>query len=128
VKYWEIIADKLSKAGWSLGSQPWIPKDERCGLLMHTAMMEKGLSFARTKCSQHSSNLSGLPTMESKGLLIRGSGVRFPGRIQLDQRRRATAIFLAKKFVVLGPTTLIACLFPVRRPNLGNPTRALGTE
>jgi hypothetical protein len=33
MKYWELIADKLSKAGWSLGwvSQPWIPKDERCG-------------------------------------------------------------------------------------------------
>jgi hypothetical protein len=62
-------------------------------------------------------------TMESNGFLIRGSGVRFPpGRVQLDQRRRAAAIFLAKRFLVFGLTTLIACLFPVRRANLGNRT------
>jgi hypothetical protein len=30
VKYWEIIADNLSKAGWSWGaSQPWIVAGER---------------------------------------------------------------------------------------------------
>jgi hypothetical protein len=36
MKYWEIIADNLSKAGWSwAGSQQWIPKDERSGLRTH---------------------------------------------------------------------------------------------
>jgi hypothetical protein len=30
MKYWEIIADKLTKAGWSwAASQPWIAKGER---------------------------------------------------------------------------------------------------
>jgi len=29
--YWEIIADSLEKAGWSLGQglSPWIPRGER---------------------------------------------------------------------------------------------------
>jgi hypothetical protein len=37
VKYWELVADILSKAGWSWGwSLPWIPKDERSGLLTLT--------------------------------------------------------------------------------------------
>ena len=33
MKQWEIIADNLHKAGWSLGwAQLWISKDERFGL------------------------------------------------------------------------------------------------
>jgi hypothetical protein len=41
VRYWEIIADKLSKASWSWGgSQPWIPKGERSGLLTRIAFVE----------------------------------------------------------------------------------------
>jgi hypothetical protein len=33
VKYWEIIADNLSKAGWSLGwCRLWIQRDEQSGL------------------------------------------------------------------------------------------------
>jgi len=51
-----------------------------------------------------------------------------PGRVQLDQRRRTATIFLAKRFLVFGLSTLVACLFPVRRANLGNPTRVLRTE
>jgi hypothetical protein len=38
VKYWEIIADNLSKAGWSWAvSQPWIVTGERSGLLASIA-------------------------------------------------------------------------------------------
>jgi hypothetical protein len=41
MKYWEIIADNLSKAGWSWG---WVSaldaKGEPSGLWTHTAMME----------------------------------------------------------------------------------------
>jgi len=35
VKYWEIIADNLSNAGWNLGLrfQPWILAGEQSGLL-----------------------------------------------------------------------------------------------
>jgi hypothetical protein len=41
MKYWEIIADNLSKAGWSWGaSQPWITTDERSGLWMHIGVTE----------------------------------------------------------------------------------------
>ncbi len=39
VRYWEIIADNLSKAGWSWAvSQPLIPTGKRSGLRMRTAM------------------------------------------------------------------------------------------
>jgi hypothetical protein len=39
--YWEIIADKLSKAGWSsLGLQRLIPTGERSGLLTRFATTE----------------------------------------------------------------------------------------
>jgi hypothetical protein len=39
VKDWEIIADNLSKAGWSLaGSQPLIPRGERSGSPTRIAM------------------------------------------------------------------------------------------
>jgi len=63
MRYWEMLADKLSKAGWSLGwAQPSIPKDERCGLLMRTAMMAKGSSFGQMKCSQHSLSSKESPT------------------------------------------------------------------
>jgi hypothetical protein len=42
---WEIIADNLSKAGWSWGaSEPSILKGERSGLLMLIAAM-KSVSF-----------------------------------------------------------------------------------
>jgi hypothetical protein len=38
MKYWEIIADNLSKAGWSWAvSQPLIPTDEQSGLQRHIA-------------------------------------------------------------------------------------------
>ena len=41
MKYWEIIADNLSKAGFSWGgSQPLIPTGEQFGLLMHIATTE----------------------------------------------------------------------------------------
>jgi len=41
MKYCEIVADNLSKAGWSLGwSQPLIPKAEQSGLLTHSATTE----------------------------------------------------------------------------------------
>jgi hypothetical protein len=50
VKYWETIADKLSKAGWTWAmSQPWIAKGERSGSWMHTATTASGLSHARMK-------------------------------------------------------------------------------
>jgi len=38
MKYWEIIADNLSKAGWSwVVSQPWIRTGEQSSLLTHIA-------------------------------------------------------------------------------------------
>jgi hypothetical protein len=40
MKNWEIIADNLSKAGWSWGWAPfqrWIPRGERSGLLTRIA-------------------------------------------------------------------------------------------
>jgi len=38
VKYWEIIADRLSKAGWSWGYVSAIDSEgERSGLLTHIA-------------------------------------------------------------------------------------------
>jgi hypothetical protein len=41
MKYWEIIADNLSKAGWSWGwSQPLIPRDEQSGLQTRIATTE----------------------------------------------------------------------------------------
>ena len=41
MKYWEIIADNLSKAGWSWGCvSAWIPTGEQSGLLTHIAMAE----------------------------------------------------------------------------------------
>ena len=41
VKYWEIIADNLSKAGWELELRVglWIAKSERSGLLTRIAVM-----------------------------------------------------------------------------------------
>jgi hypothetical protein len=51
VKYWEIIADNLSKAGWSWGCiSPCIAKGERSGLLTHIAAMETGTLCGRTNC------------------------------------------------------------------------------
>jgi hypothetical protein len=41
VNYWEIIADNLKKAGWSLGYlSAMIPTDQQTGLLTHIAAME----------------------------------------------------------------------------------------
>jgi hypothetical protein len=45
VKQWEIIADNLHKAGFSLGwVSAWILKGERSGLLTRTATTESVLS------------------------------------------------------------------------------------
>ena len=47
MKYWEIIADRLSKAGWSWAvSQPLIFRGEQFGLQTHTATTES-VSFVR---------------------------------------------------------------------------------
>ena len=52
VKYWELIADRLSKAGWSWGVfQRLIPTGERFGLLMYTATTGGVSSFTPTKNS-----------------------------------------------------------------------------
>jgi hypothetical protein len=60
VKFWEIIADKLSKAGWSLG---WVSalilKGERSGLLMRTAMTVNALLCTRMTSSLPSWNWKG---------------------------------------------------------------------
>jgi hypothetical protein len=49
-KYWEIIADNLSKTGWSwAASQRLIPKRERSGLLTRIAMTESLSSCTRMK-------------------------------------------------------------------------------
>jgi hypothetical protein len=41
MNYWEIIADNLSKAGWSWDvCQPWIPRDKQSGVLMRIAVTE----------------------------------------------------------------------------------------
>jgi hypothetical protein len=49
-RYWETIADKLSKAGWSWGwSQRLIPTGDRSGLLTHTATAERDLSLVAMK-------------------------------------------------------------------------------
>jgi hypothetical protein len=43
VKYWEIIADNLSKAGWSWDCVSAIDaKGAQSGLSMHTATTESG--------------------------------------------------------------------------------------
>jgi hypothetical protein len=48
VKYWEIIADRLSAAGWSWAvSQLWIAKDEQSGLLTRTETTEGALLCGR---------------------------------------------------------------------------------
>jgi hypothetical protein len=50
MKYWETIADNLSKAGWSWGSsQRLIAKGEQSGSLMHTAAIESASSCVRMK-------------------------------------------------------------------------------
>jgi hypothetical protein len=44
VKYWEIIADNLSKAGWSwAASEHWIPAGEQSGLSMRLALAKSSL-------------------------------------------------------------------------------------
>ena len=58
VQYWEIIADNLSKAGWSWGCVAAVDSDgEQSGLLTHTAMTESASLFARMKSSLRFSNL-----------------------------------------------------------------------
>jgi len=44
MKYWEIIADNLSKAGWSWAVfQPWILRRKQSGLLTRIATTEGAL-------------------------------------------------------------------------------------
>jgi hypothetical protein len=50
MKYWEIIADNLKKAGWSwAGSQPSIVMGERSGLQTRIAATESVTLCARMK-------------------------------------------------------------------------------
>jgi hypothetical protein len=51
MKYWEIIADNLSKAGWSWGesSRRLIAKGEQSGLLTHIAATESNSLCERTE-------------------------------------------------------------------------------
>jgi hypothetical protein len=49
MKYWEIIADNLSKAGVGAASQPWILADKQSGLLTRIAMTESVLLRERMK-------------------------------------------------------------------------------
>jgi hypothetical protein len=50
MKYWETIADNLSKAGWSWAAfQPWIVMGEQSGLLTHTATMASGSLYTPMK-------------------------------------------------------------------------------
>jgi hypothetical protein len=50
VRYWEIIADNLTKPdGVEVVSQQWIPTGEQSGLLMHTAMTGSVSLCARMK-------------------------------------------------------------------------------
>ena len=51
MKYWEIIADNLGKAGFSWGAyQRLIPTGERSGLQTRIATMESVSLFARMNC------------------------------------------------------------------------------
>jgi hypothetical protein len=50
VKYWEIIAENLKKAGWSWAAcQPWILTGEPFGLPMRIAETGIGLSCVPMK-------------------------------------------------------------------------------
>jgi hypothetical protein len=59
VKYWEIIADNLGKAGWSWG---WVSaidcQGKQSGLLTRTAMTEGALLCVPTNCSARLLNLN----------------------------------------------------------------------
>ena len=56
--YWEIIADNLSKAGWSWGCVSAIDfKGERSGLLTHIATTESASLCMPTKSSPRLLNL-----------------------------------------------------------------------
>jgi hypothetical protein len=44
IKYWKIIADNLSRSGWS-GVSAIDSNGEQAGLLTRTATMERGLSL-----------------------------------------------------------------------------------
>jgi hypothetical protein len=53
IREWEIIADKLSKAGWSLG---WVSAVDFEGRTMWIADAHRGtmsLGISRTKCLSH---------------------------------------------------------------------------
>jgi len=57
VKYWEIITDNLSKAGWSwVASQRLIPTGERSGLQTHTATTESVSLCTRMKSCRRFAN------------------------------------------------------------------------
>ena len=59
MKYWEIIADNLHDAGWSLaGSQSLILTGEQSGLLTRTATMVGALLFMLMKSSARLLNLN----------------------------------------------------------------------
>jgi hypothetical protein len=50
MKHWEIIADNLSKSGWSWAVfQPWIAKGERSGLWTRIATTGSVLLWERMK-------------------------------------------------------------------------------
>jgi hypothetical protein len=49
LKYWEIIADNLSKAGWSWGCVSAIDSNGRSGLRMHIATTENASLCMRMK-------------------------------------------------------------------------------
>jgi hypothetical protein len=59
MKYWEIIADNIAKAAWSLGwPQLLIPRGERSGLLTRIAATEGALLCTPTKSSARLLNLN----------------------------------------------------------------------
>ena len=52
MKYWEVIADKLSKAGWSWGCVSSVDSaDEQCSLLMRIAATVKDRHTGDQICS-----------------------------------------------------------------------------
>jgi hypothetical protein len=63
MKYWELISDKLSKAGWSLGWVSAVDSEGRTLWIVDaTAMMARGSSFGPMKCCRHFLNLRGSHT------------------------------------------------------------------
>jgi hypothetical protein len=64
VKDWELVADKLSKASWSLGYVSAVDSEGQTIWIVdaHRDKMAKGLSFGQMKCCQHFLNLRGSRT------------------------------------------------------------------